>query len=113
VVATIADLVEEAAQVGTKLADRNGLGHRPRVHDHVHGIAKISGGTLILVGEAGEGPTEGAITGGTGIYAGARGTFVSRPGRGASTTTVTLLEELRPRRALSVLGANGGCGCGS
>jgi hypothetical protein len=56
------------------------------------GVAKIPGGTLILVGEAAEGPTEGAITGGTGIYAGARGTFVSRLGRGASTTTVTLLE---------------------
>jgi hypothetical protein len=56
------------------------------------GIAKIPGGTLILVGEAKEGPTEGAITGGTGIYAGARGTFVSRQGRGSSTTTVSLLE---------------------
>jgi hypothetical protein len=56
------------------------------------GIAKIPGGSLILVGEAGEGPGEGAITGGTGIYAGARGTFLSRPGKSSSTTTVTLLE---------------------
>lgn len=56
------------------------------------GIAKIPGGTLILVGEAKEIPTEGAITGGTGSYAGARGTFVSRPGRGISTITVSLLE---------------------
>jgi hypothetical protein len=56
------------------------------------GIAKIPGGSLVLVGEAGEGPGEGAITGGTGTYAGARGTFLSRPARGFSTTTVTLLE---------------------
>jgi hypothetical protein len=56
------------------------------------GIVKIPGGTLILVGKAKEGPTEGAITGGTGTYAGARGTFVSREGRGSSTITVSLLE---------------------
>jgi hypothetical protein len=56
------------------------------------GIAKIPGGTLVLVGEAGEGPADGAITGGTGIYAGAKGTFVSRQGRGSSTITITLLE---------------------
>ena len=37
--------------------------------------------------------TEGAINGGTGTYAGARGTFVSKEGKGgASTVTVTLLE---------------------
>jgi hypothetical protein len=36
--------------------------------------------------------TEGAITGGTGSYAGARGTFVSKEGKGSSTVTVTLLE---------------------
>ncbi|MBS1893645.1 MAG: hypothetical protein JST59_20280 [Actinobacteria bacterium] len=56
------------------------------------GIAKIPGGTLILVAELGESPTEGAITGGTGNYAGAKGSFVSRQGRGSSTNTVTLLE---------------------
>jgi hypothetical protein len=56
------------------------------------GIATIPGGTLVLVAGLSEGTTEGAITGGTGIYAGARGTFVSRRGKGASTTIVTLLE---------------------
>ncbi len=56
------------------------------------GIGRIPGGSLVLVGELGEGPVEGAITGGTGIYAGARGTFVSRNGKSFSTTTVTLLE---------------------
>jgi hypothetical protein len=56
------------------------------------GIAKLPGGTLILVGEAREGPSEGAITGGTGIYAGARGSLISKEGKGGSTVTVTLLE---------------------
>jgi hypothetical protein len=56
------------------------------------GIAKVPGGSLVLIAELSESPVEGAITGGTGIYAGATGTFVSRRGRGASTTTVTLLQ---------------------
>jgi hypothetical protein len=58
------------------------------------GIAKIPGGTLIFAAELTEGNTEGAITGGSGKYAGARGSFVSKEpeGKGASTTTVTLLE---------------------
>jgi hypothetical protein len=55
-------------------------------------IARIPGGSLILVGELNEPVTEGAVTGGTGTYAGARGTFVSRRNKGFSTTTVTLLE---------------------
>jgi hypothetical protein len=56
------------------------------------GIARIPGGTLVLVGEAVEGPADGAITGGTGIYAGARGTFASRHVDGGSMNSVTLLE---------------------
>lgn len=58
------------------------------------GIAKITGGTLVFAAELSEGNTEGAITGGSGKYAGARGSFVSKEakGKGPSTTTVTLLE---------------------
>lgn len=58
------------------------------------GIAKITGGTLVFAAELSEGNTEGAITGGSGKYAGAHGSFVSKEpkGKGASTTTVTLLE---------------------
>lgn len=56
------------------------------------GIAKIPNGSLVLVAELGASPVEGAVTGGTGAYAGARGTFISRKGTGSSTTTVTLLE---------------------
>lgn len=56
------------------------------------GVAKIPGGSLIVAAELGNGATEGAITGGTGKYAGARGSFVSKEGKGSSTTTVTLIE---------------------
>jgi hypothetical protein len=56
------------------------------------GIAKIPGGSLVLVGEASKGLDESSVTGGTGIYAGARGTLVSKNEKGGSTVTVTLLE---------------------
>jgi hypothetical protein len=70
----------------------------------VNGFAKaefICTGTFTLAGQGTltaqainkGGKTEGAITGGTGSYAGAGGTVVSKPGKGgSSTTTVTLLE---------------------
>jgi len=56
------------------------------------GIAKIPGGTLVVAAELSEGTTEGAVIGGSGKYAGARGSFVSKEGKGGSTTTVTLIE---------------------
>ncbi|HEY2479293.1 MAG TPA: hypothetical protein VGI17_11265 [Solirubrobacterales bacterium] len=56
------------------------------------GIAKIPGGTLVFAAELAEGNTEGAITGGSGKYAGASGSFLSKEGKGASTVTVTLIE---------------------
>jgi hypothetical protein len=56
------------------------------------GIAKIPGGTLIFATELSEGITEGAVTGGSGKYAGAHGSFVNKEGKGSSTTTITLLE---------------------
>jgi hypothetical protein len=56
------------------------------------GIAKIPGGTLVFAAELAEGNTEGAITGGSGKYAGARGSFLSKEGKGANTVTVTLVE---------------------
>jgi hypothetical protein len=52
------------------------------------GIARIPAGTLVLVAEL----REGVVTGGTGAYAGATGTFVPKEGKGSSTTTITLLE---------------------
>ena len=56
------------------------------------GIAKLPGGSLILAGEASEGVSEGAVTGGTGAYSGARGSFISRPERGGAMNEVTLIE---------------------
>jgi hypothetical protein len=56
------------------------------------GIAKIPGGSLTFSAMLTEGTTEGAITGGTGTYAGATGTFVSKEGKGSSTDTITLIE---------------------
>lgn len=56
------------------------------------GIAKIPGGTLIFAAELAEGNTEGAITGGSGKYAGAHGSFISKESKGPDTVTITLLE---------------------
>jgi hypothetical protein len=57
-----------------------------------NGIAKLSNGTLVFAAMLSEGKTEGAIVGGSGAYAGARGTFVSHESKGTSTTVVTLME---------------------
>jgi hypothetical protein len=57
-------------------------------------LAKIPGGTLVLASPLSDGSagTEGAVTGGTGKYVGARGTFVVKESRGFDTNTITLLE---------------------
>jgi hypothetical protein len=56
------------------------------------GSFKISGGTLFATTIVGSSEVEGAITGGTGLYANARGTFVVKEGKTSSTVTVTLVE---------------------
>ncbi|HEX3735002.1 MAG TPA: hypothetical protein VHU86_07580 [Solirubrobacterales bacterium] len=53
-------------------------------------LAKIPGGTLALVAPLSG--IEGVVTGGTGKYAGAQGSFVVKQGRGSDTNTITLLE---------------------
>jgi hypothetical protein len=58
-----------------------------------NGIAKIPGGSLVFAAELSQGGTEGAIIGGTGRYAGATGTFVSKELKHASLLTITLDEE--------------------
>jgi hypothetical protein len=60
-------------------------------------LAKVPGGSLVLVGppdaEDGSNPAaEGAVTGGTGKYAGARGTFAVKESAFFDTNTITLLE---------------------
>jgi hypothetical protein len=61
-------------------------------HFICEGVFTLPGGTLY--GNAGivKGGTEGAITGGTGRYAGAAGTILSKEVKGGSATTITLLE---------------------
>ncbi len=57
------------------------------------GTFVFSNGTLVASAVISkESGTEGAIIGGTGVYANARGTFVSVEGKGTSTVTVTLVE---------------------
>jgi hypothetical protein len=58
------------------------------------GVLGFSKGTLVIsVMIGGAGPeVEGAVTGGTGVYANARGTFVVVEGKDGSAVTVTLVE---------------------
>jgi hypothetical protein len=75
------------------IATTSGNTRKPSSSNFIcNGIARRPGGSLILAGEAGEGVTEGAVTGGTGIYAGARGSVITQAGRGGSTTLVTFVE---------------------
>jgi hypothetical protein len=59
-------------------------------------LATIPGGTLAMVSPFAERGNrkgrEGAVVGGTGKYAGARGTFRDEEGRRFDTNTITLLE---------------------
>lgn len=57
------------------------------------GTFVFGNGTLVASAVLGShGATEGAIVGGTGTYAGARGTFATKEGKGSSTVTVALVE---------------------
>lgn len=56
------------------------------------GVMSLTGGDLFLEGRLSiSGDTKGAIAGGTGDYAGARGTFVSVDTKGGDHDTITLL----------------------
>jgi hypothetical protein len=58
-------------------------------------FAKVPGGALFMVSPLTDrrAGTEGAVTGGTGIYAGATGTFLIEESQNFSTNTITLLTE--------------------
>lgn len=60
-------------------------------HFICEGVFTLPGGTLYGNASIVKGGTEGAITGGTGKYAGATGTILSKEVKGGSTTTITLL----------------------
>jgi hypothetical protein len=63
-----------------------------QAHFICEGVFTLPGGTLFADASVLKSGTEGVVSGGTGKYAGARGTVVSKEGKGGSTTTVTLLE---------------------
>ena len=77
----------------TCTATQNGRMFRPETGGFLcTAIARIPGGSLILVAPLTEdrGDTEGAVTGGTGAYAGAVGTFRIDQARGYSTNSIFL-----------------------
>ena len=63
-----------------------------QAHFICEGVFTLPGGTLYANASIVKGGTEGAITGGTGKYAGAGGTILSKEVKGGSATTITLLE---------------------
>jgi hypothetical protein len=63
-----------------------------QAHFICEGVFTLPGGTLYANASIVKGGTEGAITGGTGKYAGANGTILSKEVKGGSATTITLLE---------------------
>jgi len=57
-----------------------------------HGVTELPDGSLMLQAiTAPRGATNGAVTGGTGAYANARGVFTSTEDRSGSQTTITLV----------------------
>ena len=58
-----------------------------------HGVTELRDGSLMLQAIVGPNApvTNGAVTGGTGAYANARGVFTSTEGRSGSQTTITLV----------------------
>ncbi|HEY2056334.1 MAG TPA: hypothetical protein VGH14_20585 [Solirubrobacterales bacterium] len=62
-------------------------------HFICEGVFSFAGGTLHGSANIVQGGTEGAVTGGTGRYAGASGTILSKEVKGGSTTTITLTGE--------------------
>ena len=60
-----------------------------QAHFICEGVFSLPGGTLYGNASIVKGGTEGVVTGGTGKYAGARGTIDSKEVKGGSTTTIT------------------------
>ncbi len=63
-----------------------------QAHFICEGVFTLPGGSLYGNASIVKGGTEGAVTGGTGKYAGASGTILSKEVKGGSDTTITLLE---------------------
>jgi len=61
-------------------------------HFICEGVYNIKGSSLYANGQVLQGGTQGVITGGTGSFANARGTFVTKVEKGGETSTITLVE---------------------
>lgn len=61
-------------------------------HFICEGVYNIKGSSLYANGQVLKGGTRGVITGGTGSFANARGTFVTTVEKGGETSTITLVE---------------------
>ena len=55
-------------------------------------VYNIKGSSLYANGQVLKGGTRGVITGGTGMFANSRGTFVTKVEKGGETSTITLVE---------------------
>lgn len=64
-----------------------------QAHFICEGVFTLPGGSLYGNASIVKSGTEGVVTGGTGKYAGARGTISTKEGKGGNTTTITLLGE--------------------
>jgi hypothetical protein len=56
-------------------------------------VYTLPGGSLYANASILRSGTEGVVIGGTGKFAGARGTFVSKDAEGSTDTTITLIGE--------------------
>lgn len=64
-----------------------------QAHFICEGMYTLPGGSLYANASIVKSGTKGVVTGGTGKYAGARGTFVSKDAKGGTDTTVNLFGE--------------------
>ena len=93
-------LLENGKMVGklrtrcTATSPAGGSGENVFVNAHFicEAVYNINGSSLYANGQVLKGGTRGVITGGTGTFANARGTFVTKVEKGGETSTITLVE---------------------
>jgi hypothetical protein len=93
-------LLENGQMVGklrtrcTATSPARGTGESVFINAHFicEAVYNINGSSLYANGQVLKNGTEGVITGGTGKFANARGTFVTTVEKGGETSTITLVE---------------------
>jgi hypothetical protein len=68
------------------------VGSWPKETDFCRGLFQLPGGSLIAEGASARGPFTVAITGGTGSYAGARGTIHATPTKNGEILDIALVD---------------------